>query len=200
MLRRALSRLRQVQVHALAVVHAPFDLVRVHHDGGQAGDERDALRKDIRQRLLFRVVVIGIQRQNAARHLVHDIRRRRLHDHVLGKVLGQLAVSLQHLLERSQLVRRGQAAEQKQPDDLLEYEAVLRVCRTDDLFHINAPVDELAVRWHAFAVHKVVANDVADVCQPRQNAGAIRVPQASLDPQPFAGFRVDEVIFEILVA
>ena len=198
MLGRALAGHRQVQVHALLVVHALFHLICVHHHAGHGGNQRDALTHDVGQRQLVGVVVVRIQRQHAARHLVHDIGAGRFHNHVFHKVFRQFAELFQRVAKAHKLAFCGQRAKQKQPDDLFKHEAVLFIGGLHNALYINAAVNQLAVRRGAHPVHHLIAHHVAHVRQPGQHAGAVRVAKAALHAQAFTFLWVDEVIFQVL--
>ena len=201
MLGGALAGDGHVEEHALVVVDTPLDLPGVHHDGGQPGDEADGLLQQVLQAQVLGVLVVAVHGQHATGQLVHDVGAGGLHDHVLGKAVGQGAVAVQDLAELLQFRRGGQGAEEQQPDDPFEHKAVLLIGLLRQLLHVDAPVDELAGDGHHRAVlGLVVAHNVADVGEPRQHAGAVGVAQTPLDAQPLAGLGVDVVIFQILSA
>ena len=76
---RALAGLGQVEEHALLVVVAALHLVSVHHHGGHTGDQVDALVQDVLKAQILGSVVVGVQAQHTALHLVHDIGRGGIH-------------------------------------------------------------------------------------------------------------------------
>ena len=63
---------------AVAALH----LVSVHHHGGHAGDQIDALAQDVLQTQILGVLIVRVKAQHAALQLIHDIgrgeRRRRI--------------------------------------------------------------------------------------------------------------------------
>ena len=196
---RALAGLGQVEEHALLVVIAALHLVGVHHHGGHTGDEVDALVQDVLKAQILGVLVVGIQAQHAALHLVHHVGRGGVHG--IHEAVGQGPVLGQQLTELVQLALVGQTAEQQQPDDLFEDEAVVAVGLLHDLLDVDAPVDQLAGDWDDVPLLILfVANDIAYIGQTGEDAGAIRVPQTALDPQPLAGLRVDVVVGDVLFA
>ncbi len=106
MLRGALARLGQVEEHALLVVVAALHLVSVHHHGGHAGDQVDALVQDILQTQVLGVLIVGVQAQHATLQLIHNVGRGGIHG--VHKALRQGAVLCQDLTEIVQLLLGGQ--------------------------------------------------------------------------------------------
>ena len=196
---RALTGLGQVEEHTLFIVVAALHLVSVHHHGGHTGDQVDALVQDVLKAQILSAVVVGVQAQHAALQLVHDIGRGGVHG--VHEAVRQGAGLCQDLAEIVQLLPGGQAAEQQQPDHFLKHEAVVAVSLVHDLVDVDAPVDQLAGGGdHMAFLILFVAHNVTDVGQAGQHAGAIRVAQAALDPQPLAGLRVDVVVCDVLLA
>ena len=107
----------------------------------------------------------------------------------------------QDLTEIVQLLLRGQAAEQQQPDHFFKHEAVVAVSFLHDLVDGHTAVDQLA--WDGDDVALLillVTHDIADVGQASQHTCAVRVAQAALDAQPLAGLGVDVVVRHVLFA
>ena len=145
------------------------------------------------------MLIVGIQAQHTALHLVHHVGRRRVHG--VHEAIGQCAVLGQQRTEIVQLGLGGQTAEQQQPDDLLKDEAVVAVGFFHDLLDVDTAVDQLAGDGDDMPLLVLfVADDVAHVGQACQHTGAIRIAQAALDPQPLAGLRVDVVVCDVLLA
>jgi len=103
---------RRMKKQALVVVIALFHLIGVDHNRRNARNQFNGLPDDVFQRHILRQLVVAVQRQHAAGQLIHNIRRRRLDDHILDKALRQLAVLLQQAREAGKLLRRRQIAEQ----------------------------------------------------------------------------------------
>ena len=202
MLRRALALGGQVEVHAGPVIDAALDLVGVDHHRGQLGDQVDALAQDVGQAVVLGVLVVAVHGQHASRHLVHQVRRRRVQDHVVGKALRQLAVVLQQLAELSVLLLRGQGAEQQQPDDLLKHEAVMGVGLGGQRVNVDAAVDQTARNGHDGAVLLlVIADNAGHVRDAGQHTGAVQIAQTALDAHLVCQMRVKGgVMFQIFVA
>ena len=148
------------------------------------------------------MLVVAVHGQHAAGHLVHDVGRGRVEDHIVGKAAGQLAVAFQQLAEACRLLGRGQAAEQKQPDDLLKHEAVVRVGFGGEGVDVDAAVDQAAGdRLHRAVGLFFVADNVGHVGDARQHAGAVGVAQAALDAEAVSLVRVQVgVVGEIFAA
>ena len=194
---RALAGLGHVEEHALLVIIAALHLVSVHHHGGHAGDQVDALVQDILQRQVLGMLVVGIQAQHAPLHLVHNIGRRSIHG--IHKTIGQGAVLCQQLAEIVQLLLGGQAAEQQQPDDLFKHKAVVAVGLIHDLVDVHAAVDQTARNGNDMPfLILFVAHNVTDIGQACQHTGTIRVAQAALDTETLTRLRVDVVVCQIL--
>ncbi len=199
-LRRGLGRVDGVEVHAFFVEMPALDLIGVRHDGGQAGNELDGLAHVVFQRRVVRVVIVGIQGQNRARELVHHVPRRRLDDHVLRKIFGQLAVAVQHLAEPVQLAARGLLPEKQQPGDFLVPEAVLSDTSVHDVVQVDAAVGQLALVRDTLAVGNQIPVHVADQRQTRQHTGPVGVPKAALHVVKVEFIRGNPVVRPVLVA
>ena len=198
MLRRALAGLGQVEEHALLIVVAALHLVCVHHHGGHAGDQIDALVQDILQAQILGVLIIRVKAQHAALQLIHDIGRGGVHG--VHEAFRQGAVLCQDLTEIVQLLPVGQAAEQQQPNHLFKHKAVVAVGLVHDLVDVDAAVDQLAGSGdHMAFLILLITYNVADIGQASQNAGAVRVAQAALDAQTLTRLRVDVVIGHIFL-
>ena len=197
----ALPRRGRMEEHALLVVYPALELVGVHHDGGQPGDQVDGLLHQVFQAQVLGALVVAVEREHAAGHLIHNVGTGRAQQHVLDEMLGQIVVLGDDLLEFFQLALFRQAAEQKQPADLLEDEAVVLVGLPHQLVQVHAPVDQAARGGNNLARRALfVAHNITDVGQARQHAGAVRVAQAPLDSQPFTGLGINVVIFQIFPA
>ena len=66
-------------------------------------------------------------------------------------------------------------------------------------FHqVDATVDQFAVAGNDIAVFVTfITDDVADICQSGQDAGAVRVSQTAFDTKLFACLRIDIVVFTV---
>ena len=109
---------------------------------------------------------------------------------------------LQQLAELGVLLLRGQGAEQQQPDDLLKHEAVMGVGLGGQRVNVDAAVDQTARNGHDGAVLLlVIADNVGNVRDAGQHAGAVQIAQAALDAHLIRQMRVKGgVVFQIFVA
>ena len=109
---------------------------------------------------------------------------------------------LQQLAELGVLLLRGQGAEQQQPDDLLKHEAVMGVGLGGQRVNVDAAVDQAARNGHDGAVLLlVIADNVGNVRDAGQHAGAVQIAQAALDAHLIRQMRVKGgVVFQIFVA
>ena len=98
---------------------------------------------------------------------------------------------LQQLAELGVLLLRGQGAEQQQPDDLLKHEAVMGVGLGGQRVNVDAAVDQAARNGHDGAVLLlVIADNVGNVRDAGQHAGAVQIAQAALDAHLIRQMRV----------
>ena len=109
---------------------------------------------------------------------------------------------LQQLAELGVLLLRGQGAEQQQPDDLLKHEAVMGVGLGGQRVNVDAAVDQAARNGHDGAVLLlVIADNVGNVRDAGQHAGAVQIAQTALDAHLIRQMRVKGgVVFQIFVA
>ena len=109
---------------------------------------------------------------------------------------------LQQLAELGVLLLRGQGAEQQQPDDLLKHEAVMGVGLGGQRVNVDAAVDQAARNGHDGAVLLlVIADNVGNVRDAGQHAGAVQIAQAALDAHLIRQMRVKGgVVLHIFVA
>ena len=109
---------------------------------------------------------------------------------------------LQQLAELGVLLLRGQGAEQQQPDDLLKHEAVMGVGLGGQRVNVDAAVDQAARNGHDGAVLLlIIADNVGNVRDAGQHAGAVQIAQAALDAHLIRQMRVKGgVVFQIFVA
>lgn len=190
----------RMDVHALMIIMPAFDLIGIAHNGWKLGNELDGLPQNIFNGDIIRLLVIGIEGQHAARQLIHDIRRGRLHNHILNKIFRELAALGQGLRKGCELRLRGQRAEQEQPGNLFIAEAVLRFAAMHQIEQIYPAVNQAAGHRYALSVADIIALHVADTGEPCHNACAILVAQAALDGITLEVGRVDGVIFAKLLA
>ena len=161
-----------------------LDGVGVGHDGGEGPDEPHRLEQQVFHRGVVRIVVVGIQGQHAPGQLVHNIPAGMLHDHVLGKAVGQLLGLVHDLVEVGHLSLGGQVAHEQQEGHLFKAEGVCLPVGLHDLVELNAPVVQLAGHGHPDAVLDHVALNGTHLGDADGHAGAVAVAQAPLHISP----------------
>ena len=163
------------------IVIALFYLIGIDHNCRNARNEFNGLANDIFQRHVLRQLVVAVQRQHASGQLVHNIRRRRLDDHILYKALGQLAVLLEKAGKSGKLFGCRQIAEQQQPHDFLKPKAILRSAAFYDITDINTAVKQPALCRATLGVLQYITMHITDACDTGEHTGSIRIAQATLN-------------------
>ena len=154
--------------------------VGVRHDGGEAPDELDGLAHHVFHGGVVGVVVVGVEHQNAALQLIHDVLGGCFQDHILKKAVGQGAGRGQNGVEVLKLVLGGELAEQQEIGHLFIAEGAQTAVHVQDLVDVDAPVIEPARNGNLLIVPEVVALYAAHPGDAGHDAGAVRVPQAPL--------------------
>ena len=183
-----------VDVKAVAVLVVVVGLVGVHRDEREDGNEVDALTHHVGQGDVVRLVVVAGHGQNAAGQGVHHVAAGCLEDDVPHEIGGQAAVEGQLFVEGLQLLCGGQLAEHQKIGRLLKAEALVMDEAAGELFHRIAAIVQLALAGHLFAVRYLAADDLADLRQTRQHAGAVQIAQAALDVVAHIVLFVDLVV------
>ena len=147
------------------------------HDGGRPGNHAEGLEQLVFQGGVLRLAVVGVEGQDAAGELVHDVFVGGAEDHILREVAGELAPPGHEEVEVLQLGGRGQLAEEEEVDRLLEAEAVLLDALLNQVLNADAPVEESALPGNLFPVHQIVAVHVADAGDSGDDAGSVGIPQ-----------------------
>ena len=83
--------IRPVDVHASQIVIMVVGVIAVDGKHREDSDQHQRLADHIGKIRFLRIGIVGGKRQDTARHAVHDVMARRLHDHVSYKVRGQMA-------------------------------------------------------------------------------------------------------------
>ena len=180
-LRRAESLLRVVDVQGLAAEMVALDGVGIGHDGGKIPDKLHRLAQQIVHRQIVRIRVVGVQRQDAAAQLIHDVAAGAPHDHPLGEALRQFSGPVHDLIEVPQLPLRGQISHQQQIRHLLEPEGSLRPVGLHNVVKLDAPVVEPSGNGDALAVLQQIALHAAHLGDAHHHTGAVAVSQTPLD-------------------
>ena len=180
-LRRAESLLRVVDMQGLAAEMVALDGVGIGHDGGKIPDKLHRLAQQIVHRQIVRIRVVGVQRQDAAAQLIHDVAAGAPHDHPLGEALRQFSGPVHDLIEVPQFPLRGQIAHQQQIRHLLEPEGSLRPVGLHNVVKLDAPVVESSGNGDALAVLQQIALHAAHLGDAHHHTGAVAVSQTPLD-------------------
>ena len=192
--------LRIVQDEGLPVKIMPLGGKGVRRDERKTRNETDGLPQDVFQRGIIRAVVVGIEGENAAGKLVHDVAAGGLEDHVLGKPGGHAARAGHDVVEAPLPLLRGKRSEQQQIRDLLIAERAALLVGRDDILDADAAVIELAGHGDTLAVHHVIALHAADLADADQDTRAVRVAQTALDALVFKVMRGDRVLLRDVFA
>ena len=187
-------RFRVVQNKRFAVKIMPLGGESVRRDEREARNEADGLPQNVIQRSVVRTVIIGIEGENTAGQLVHDVAAGSLENHILGKPGWHAARAGHDVVEALLLCLRGQGAEQQQIRDLLIAERAVPPVGCDDIFNADAAVIQLAGHGDALTVHHIIALHTADLADADENARAVCVAQAALDALVFKILRRDGVL------
>ena len=103
--------LERMDIHAFPVIVPALDLIGIAHDGRKHGNKLNGLAQHVFGGEIVGIVVVRIQGEDRPGQLVHDIGRRGLDDHILGKIVRKLPAFGQKRGKRFQLFPGGQPAE-----------------------------------------------------------------------------------------
>lgn len=162
--------LRRMDNQAFVLVIIAVRLKAVDRQYREQGNQLQALAQHVRNGGILRILVIGIKRQHASCHRVHDILTRRFHNNIAHKACRQRAVIVEQGSKFLELLLLRQLAEQEQVCNLFKAEAVVLDKTGDNLFHVVAPVKKLAVYRHALAVDNFRRAYLRYFRQTRQDA------------------------------
>ena len=102
----------RVDEERVSVVVITVGLISVNGQLREQCDEFEALAQDVLRRAVVRMLVVGIEGQDAAGKGVHHVLAGCLHDDVPHEVDGERPVACQQILEFRELFFRGEFAEQ----------------------------------------------------------------------------------------
>ena len=159
-------------------------------------NQLDALTKHIRKADIIRLVVIGIKHQHAARECVHNILAGLFHNHVTQEIGGNAAVTSEQFSELGKRVSIGQLSEKQQVGRLLKAEAISGNEAGDQVFDIDAAVEQFAGTGNERAVRQLLfRGDFGNLGQAGQNTVAVEVAQSALDAVGIVQRGVDPTVF-----
>ena len=180
-LRRRQFGARVVYVQTAVAEVVFVDRVGLTGDDGQPRRDFDALTEHVLKRRGVRILVVGVERENAGRNFVHERAAGCFHENVLGVAGRQTTVGVKQRVELRKLRLGWQLTEKQQIDALLKAVPTLRRVALDQLRHVVAAVFELALVGHLFALVDDVAVRVAYARDAGCDAGAVGLTQTALD-------------------
>ena len=151
---------------------------------GKAPTSRTDWEEDVVQGDVVRVVIVGVEGQDAAGQLVHDVPAGVLHDHVLGESGGQLPGPVHDLVEAVQLPLGGEEAHEQQEGHLLKAKGARLPVGLHDFVEFDAAVVQLSGYRDTDAVLNHVAQHGTHPGHANGHAGAVAVAQAPLHVFP----------------
>ena len=197
-LRQGKALFRIADEQRLIQPEMPVGVIGVYGDQRQFGDEIHGLAQYIFRGNVLRVVVIGIERQHAPLHGVHDVLVGRLHDHITDKPAAQ-ALQLKHnIMELLRLLLIRQPAEKQQVDRLLK--PVLAALQPfDQIADVNPLIIEMTLRRDLPPVAQLIPRHIGNLRQTGQHALTIGVTQPPLHIVFQIEVRVNPVIVHQLL-
>ncbi len=109
--------------------------------------------------------------------------------------MGQGAVSIHQRDEFVQLFPGGEVAKEEEIGGFLKAKPIFGHKATDQILHVNAPVEQLALHGDPFTVLHVITPDIADLGDAGHDTGAIRIAQAALYFNFFVAGGINQVMF-----
>ncbi len=168
-------------------------VIGIYRDQRQLGDQLQTLAQHISDRDIIRFGIVGIQRQNAALHGIHDVLVGSLHNHVPDKTAAQ-GPQLSHQIHKNRkLLLIGKPAKEQQIDRLFKAESPV-LLSLDHIHHIYALVIELSLCRDPAPVFQDETAHVRNFRQSCQHALSRRVPQPSLDVVLHIEVRINAVV------
>ena len=149
-------RYRVVQVHARVVEERLLYLVCVSDQRREISDQRDRLFQHVRYGCVIRIVVITVKSEDASRYLVHQVARRRHHDHVAREPGRELSVLADELVEFIELLLCGKITEVQKEGRLFEAEAVFLSEVIYKIFDIVAAIVKISLCRHFLTINHLL--------------------------------------------
>lgn len=172
-------------------------LVGVDRKQRENGDQLQALAQHVFHRNAVGIVVVGIERQHAARQRVHPVFARRFEDHIAHKGGRQRAIPGEKGGKGGKLLPLRQLGKKEEPDRLLKAKPPLGEKAAAEIPDRDPAVKELSLAGEktAFSV-AFFGDDGGDLRQPGHHAVAVVVAQAALDLMEGIHLRGDPVSVE----
>ena len=200
--------LRVADVQRTAVVVVPVHVERIGDGRGELRDEFDALAHEVVAGDVVRVLIEGVELHDAARKDVHDIVALQLND-VQDGLLLQGHVVEDQVLESLKFLGVRKASGEQQEADLLITEALLLHDGVYEVLHFVATEIQPSLDGHdGPVVQTLVTDDIADIGESDEHAGAVLITQTPLDIELLEEFRIHpgaglhlvrELVYQIFV-
>ena len=175
----------------LALLRVAEHIVSVSDRRGDLGYELYALAHEVVPGNVVRILVEGVEFQNAPGQDVHDVAAFQFNDVQNGLML-QGHVVPKEILEGDELFAVGQSAGEQEISDFLETEAALFYGGGRKIGDFVASVIEAAVDGDQIpAFISFITYDVANIGKTGQHARAVLVSESALNVQAFEELRVD---------
>ena len=161
---------KKILPHPVAVCMIP-----VYHQHRELADQIQALAQHVRNRGVVRLVIVGIQLQDASGNVIHHILAGRLHNDIPEKIGRQHPALCQHHLKILQLLCVRKLSEQEQVCGLLE----ARMLGIQESFYnvldiISAVVEAPCAR-HFFPVDNLLGTDIGYISQACKHTLSIQI-------------------------
>ena len=181
---------------ACAIVIMVVRLVAIHREHGEQRNHLYALAQHIFHRQIEGIVVIGKQREHAARQGIHHIRTGRFLNDIAHKIGGKRTVFAQLLGKGLQFGRRGQLAKQEQIGDFLKAKPVLAHKAVHQLANVEPAIIEFAFARHGFAILFHAGHDIGNFRKAREHALTIDIAQPPVHLIARVQFWINPAIFQ----
>ena len=112
------------------------------NDQREAADELQALTHHVLQADIIGLRIVGVERQDGAGQLIHNVGAGRTEDHIFCETIRQAHVLGHNIFKKSQLLAGGEIAKKQQEADLSKTKAALAGKALDQVLHFVAAVSE----------------------------------------------------------
>ena len=112
-------------IETVAVMIVIIGLITINGEQGKQADKFKTLTQDVWDGSIIREIVIGIERQHAARKRIHHITAWRFHDNISDKMCRQGTVIGKHCFKCSQFLFIWQFIKEQKISNLLITETII---------------------------------------------------------------------------
>lgn len=123
----------------------------------------------------------GVEHKHAARHHVHDVLGRVVHDEVVDETIRQIAIAVDGDIEALELGTLGQIARYQEIRELLITRAALGGSGIDKVLDVIAAQGQTSLIGHAHALVREIAMHVGYRRDASHDTRAIGIAQTALD-------------------